>query len=103
MKKLIGFVLLFVLCAGCAWAQDQCANCKCTEYPVPDGCEKCCGVIRGKVTAASASHVAVASDKETQDLQITQNTVIPRKIQQGDSVTVVYNKGTKEAGLVKVD
>ncbi len=101
MKKLISLAFLVALCIVPASAYGDCDGCKCTEYPVPSSCTKCCGVITGKVTAYSESRVAVASVKGTRDLHVTAETVVRGRIREGDTVTVVYNKETKEAGLIK--
>jgi hypothetical protein len=102
MKRLPEFVLLLVLGGGLMVGQDQCANCKCTEYPVPKECEKCCGVITGKVSESSTTQVKVtAAGGESHELTVTHKTVISGKFEPGDQVTVVYRRSTNEAGLIR--
>jgi hypothetical protein len=102
MKKLLELLLVLLFSVGLVVGQDQCANCKCTEYPVPAGCEKCCGVIKGRVAASSGTQVKVTTaDGESRELRITKNeTVVRGKFDEGDQVTVVYRKSTKVAGLI---
>jgi hypothetical protein len=101
MKKLLELVLVLLFSAGLVVGQDQCANCKCTEYPVPKGCEKCCGVIEGFVAASSGTQVGVkTADGELRELRITNETVVRGKVDKGDRVTVVYRKSKNVAGLI---
>ena len=100
MKKLLELVAVIIFSTGLVIGQDPCVKCKCDEYPVPAGCEKCCGVISGKVKFSKPPTVTVVNDQESLDLQITDKTVVRGRHEEGDIVTVVYRKSTKVAGLI---
>ena len=105
MKKVLECVLLLVLFAGCSLAEDPCAGCKskCTKYPVPEDCVKCCGAATGKIKTATGTELTVEiSERATLTFKITDETVVEGTLKEGSNVTVVYNKQTKVAGLIRL-
>src|SRR6266853_1725854 len=101
MKKVLECVLLLVLFAACSLTEDPCADCKskCTQYPVPDDCVKCCGVATGSVRSVTKTELTVTSDGASLTFTITDKTDVEGTLEEGSNVTVVYNKQTKVAGL----
>jgi molybdopterin-binding protein len=102
MKRVLECVLLLMFFADFSFAEDQCAACKCREYPVPRECVKCCGVATGSVRSVTKTELTVnTSERATLTFTITDKTVVEGTLEEGSNVTIVYNKQTNVAGLIR--
>ena len=109
MKNLCSSVIVVWLLAALAIGAEQCADCKCTEYPVPGSCSKCCGVAIGTITKATASSVTIKTEngaERTFTIQHetkTDHNLAMYQNEKGSKVRVVYNTETKVAGSIQSD
>ena|SRR3974390_128630 len=107
MKTLIRAIVVLQMTALVP-AAEQCATCKCTEYPVPGSCSKCCGVASGTITAATGSSVTIKTGDGAEhvfsvnsETRTDHNWGAPGKHEEGARATVIFNKETKVAGAIR--
>jgi hypothetical protein len=93
----IAFVSL--LTYGNARAQQQCTTCDCKHFPVPESCEKCCGVATGTITAVKSNTVTIeettrtsGSVKVTKTFAITPATKKNSDLKEGAPATIFFRK-----------
>ena len=96
-------VLLLTSTIGSA---QQCSDCDCYHFPIPNKCESCCGVATGNIASVTNSNL-VLSQKESNGETIKKtfglkpNTRKNAVLKEGAPATVYYHKNSSAA--VQVD
>ena len=80
-------------------AQEGCSDCDCYHFPLPKKCEKCCGVVVGKISSVTNSSVEISEKETTKDnvtakkkFAIRPETKKNAPLKEGASATVYYRK-----------
>jgi len=97
--SLVGVVLLFLSMGAHG---GGCTNCDCYHFPVPETCERCCGVATGTITAVTRSSVALAKSHGgvEKTFALTPQTKKNAALEPGKKATVYYRKPADVAAAV---
>src|SRR5713101_5357937 len=91
--------------------QDDCARCDCSDYPLTESfCVTCCFTVKGTLTSASQSSVAVTPAPSPAQpkpvvriIKIDPHTKIEKPLEIGKDATVYYHEVGGEKVATKIE
>ena len=98
-----------MLSVGTALSAQDCSDCDCYHFPIPQKCEKCCGKATGKIVSVTNSTVELAEKGSTSDAVTVKKTFALKPdtkknapLKEGASATVYYRKDSNLATQINV-
>lgn len=101
----ISCAAVLLLTATIASAQ-QCSDCDCYHFPIPNKCESCCGVATGNIASVTNSNLVLSQKKSNGEtvkktFGLKPNTRKNAALKEGAPATVYYHQNSNTA--VQVD
>lgn len=107
-NRILVIALWALLCASRTLAQ-QCSDCDCYHFPMPEKCERCCGVVSGEISSVTNSSVVITERESTNDTVAVRKTFALKPdtkknglLREGAPATVYYSKEGNVAAQVNL-